>query len=164
MDDIAAKLGIFKPTLYKYFKSKKKLFEDCVDQAVTIWLEAAQRAHEFQGSSAERLLIYLRRNFEFCVTDFGKAVQKLDVKEISSGAERQLREMRTRIDLIFREIIQDGIDGDEIDPDFNPKLVSFALFGSFNFVAQWYKPDGELSADEILDQYFRMFFQGLNKT
>jgi AcrR family transcriptional regulator len=162
MDDIAGELGVFKPTLYKFFKSKKKLFEACVDQAVEIWLEAAERALAHDGTAAERLGIYLKRNFEFCATDFGKAIMRLDLKEISPTAEQHMRDMRTRIDLIFREIIGDGVNAGEIAAGFEPKLVSFALFGSFNFVAQWYKPDGEFSADEILDQYFRMFFSGLS--
>jgi AcrR family transcriptional regulator len=163
MDEIAAKLGIFKPTLYKFYKSKLALFEACVRQAVETWLDAARRAHEHKGTAAERLEIYLRRNFEFCSTEFGRALQNLELKDISADSDNDMREMRSKVDRIFRSIIRDGIANQEIDEEFDPKLVSFALFGSFNFVSRWFKADGEMIADEILDQYFKIFFRGLNK-
>jgi len=161
MQDIARKLGVFKPTLYTFYKSKLALFDACVDQAVEIWLGAARQARDHQGSAEDRLRIYLSRNFEFCATEFGKSLQNLELNEISTSAEVQMRSMRSEVDRIFREIIEDGIGSGEISADFEPRLVSFALFGSFNFVSRWYKADGEFTADEVLDQYFRMFFSGL---
>lgn len=161
MDDIARGLAISKPTVYYHFKSKKHLFEACASEAVKRLERAAKAARDYNGTAADRLAIYLSRSLEYSLDEFGRALNTLEIREISVKSDEMFRRVRSRIDKLFRKIISEGILQGEIDECFDPKLVSFAIFGAFNFIAVWYKPSGQLSRDEVLGQYYRIFFDGL---
>lgn len=56
LDDVAARAGVSKGTLYLYFDSKEALFKAVVEEGIVPALAAAeQRFAEFEGSSAELL-------------------------------------------------------------------------------------------------------------
>ena len=41
-----------------------------------------------------------------------------------------------------------------------PRAAAFALVGMINWIYQWYKPDGPLTGDELVQQYTEIFFRG----
>jgi hypothetical protein len=41
------------------------------------------------------------------------------------------------------------------------KLASFALAGAVNWIGTWYRPEGELRAEEIATQFADLLTQGL---
>ena len=60
----------------------------------------------------------------------------------------------------LRKMIEEGITDGSIAPC-NPKMVTFTLFGAFNWLAHWYKEDGELQPEAIADQLLSLFEVGL---
>jgi AcrR family transcriptional regulator len=76
--------------------------------------------------------------------------------------ERRLRIAARRDDYerLFRRVIADGVDaGDFIKVD--PRLTATAILSALNGIATWYRPDGELSAEDIADQHAGLFLGGL---
>jgi AcrR family transcriptional regulator len=56
LDDVAARAGVSKGTLYLYFDSKEALFKAVVEQGIVpLFVAAEQQMDEFTGSSAELL-------------------------------------------------------------------------------------------------------------
>jgi AcrR family transcriptional regulator len=41
-----------------------------------------------------------------------------------------------------------------------PRAAAFALVGMINWIYQWYRPDGSLTGDAIVQQYTDIFFRG----
>lgn len=41
------------------------------------------------------------------------------------------------------------------------KLVTYAVFGALNWIANWYDPAGPNTPDEIADQFLQLVMQGL---
>jgi hypothetical protein len=41
-----------------------------------------------------------------------------------------------------------------------PRAASFALVGMINWIYQWYKPDGPLTGEALVEQYTDIFFSG----
>ncbi len=78
------------------------------------------------------------------------------------SAERRLNIAARRDDYerLFRRVIADGVaNGDFIKAD--PRLTATAILSALNGIATWYRPDGELSADDIADQHAGLFLDGL---
>ena len=76
--------------------------------------------------------------------------------------ERRLNIAARRDDYerLFRRVIADGVDnGDFIKVE--PRLTATAILSALNGIATWYRPDGELSADDIADQHASLFLDGL---
>jgi AcrR family transcriptional regulator len=76
--------------------------------------------------------------------------------------ERRLKIAARRDDYerLFRRVIADGIDqGDFMNVD--PRLTATAMLSALNGIATWYRPDGELSAEDIADKHASLFLHGL---
>jgi AcrR family transcriptional regulator len=76
--------------------------------------------------------------------------------------ERRLKIAARRDDYerLFRRVIADGIDqGDFMKVD--PRLTATAMLSALNGIATWYRPDGELSAEDIADKHASLFLHGL---
>lgn len=65
LDDVAVRAGIGKGTIYLYFDSKEKLFEEVVRKnMLPIVDEAKQNVATFQGTASELLTMHFRRMYE----------------------------------------------------------------------------------------------------
>ena len=43
----------------------------------------------------------------------------------------------------------------------SPRPAAFALLGMFNWLYQWYRPEGPTKQDELTEAYVNFFFRGL---
>jgi len=42
-----------------------------------------------------------------------------------------------------------------------PRAAAFALLGMINWIYQWYKPEGELQANNLIPQFTELLFGGI---
>jgi TetR/AcrR family transcriptional regulator, cholesterol catabolism regulator len=42
-----------------------------------------------------------------------------------------------------------------------PRAAAFALLGMINWIYQWYKPEGELQASNLIPQFTDLFLGGI---
>jgi len=42
----------------------------------------------------------------------------------------------------------------------SPRAAAFALLGMINWIYQWYKPEGTLAGEDLVQQYTAIFFAG----
>ena len=42
-----------------------------------------------------------------------------------------------------------------------PRAAAFALLGMINWIYQWYKPEGELQAQNLIPQFTDLIFGGI---
>jgi AcrR family transcriptional regulator len=117
LDDIAAKAGITKGTIYLYFDSKQALFEALARQSVGAQIEqvTAQLAN-FSGSSAELLRFVLSAMGRFAMTSDRVVLPRLVLAEAANFpqlAEFWRREIIERGIALMSGIIQRGIEGGE---------------------------------------------------
>jgi hypothetical protein len=73
---------------------------------------------------------------------------------------RKLRQLKAQIDLEFRKVIEQGIAEGSLEPC-NAKLAAFMLAGALSWIGRWYRPDGELSRDELAEQGIAMLLNGI---
>jgi hypothetical protein len=71
-----------------------------------------------------------------------------------------VRDLKRKIDMTIREYVEEGIRDGSVAPC-NAKLASFALAGAVNWIGTWYRPEGELKAEEIATQFADLLTQGL---
>jgi AcrR family transcriptional regulator len=161
MDQIAEMLDISKPTLYKYYKNKSELLHACDEKATERFLELARECVELDGTALDKIKHYQYRSVEFLTDEFGRALALMEETGLDPEGRQHWHEARDEITKIFRKIVGDGIKKEEINPMVDPRLTMLALFGAFNFIAKWFKPDGSYTAHEICDQFFEVFINGL---
>jgi hypothetical protein len=68
--------------------------------------------------------------------------------------------MRTHYEDWFRKIIIDGMQQKKLR-EVDQKFTILTILSSINFISNWYKPDGKMSADEIGERLSKLFIEGL---
>src|SRR5689334_14761611 len=129
LDDIAAKAGITKGTIYLYFDSKQSLFEALARQSIGAQIDQVS-AHlaNFPGSSAELLRFVLSTMGRFAMTSDRIVLPRLVLGEAANFpelAEFWRREVIDRGIGLMSGIIQRGIARGEfrkIDPQHAARL------------------------------------------
>ena len=160
LDDLAQKLGVSKPALYLYIKSKDDILFECSRVALEQAQEALEMA-EAQGTTGlEKVRLFLKSYANILVQDFGTCLILAGDEPLTQENRHVLRTARASIDLAVRQMIEEGITDGSIAPC-NPKMVTFTLFGAFNWLTHWYQEEGELQPEAIADQFLSLFESGL---
>jgi TetR/AcrR family transcriptional regulator, cholesterol catabolism regulator len=151
MNDIANAVGLTKAGLYHYIRGKEDLLfqimsygMDMVDQDVIAPAKQVQ-------DPTERLRTIISRHSKRII-DVGGAVSiLLDEMYALTPAHRRAIKARKRsyFELIRSTLEQLAADGRL--RAVSPTVATFCLFGMLIWVARWYRKDGELSAQLVLN-------------
>lgn len=151
MNDIANAVGLTKAGLYHYIRGKEDLLfqimsygMDMVDQDVIAPAKLVQ-------DPTERLRTIISRHSKRII-DVGGAVSiLLDEMYALTPVHRRAIKARKRsyFELIRETLEQLAADGRL--RDVSPTVATFCLFGMLIWVARWYRKDGELSAQLVLN-------------
>ncbi|WP_068086732.1 TetR/AcrR family transcriptional regulator [Novosphingobium rosa] len=141
LDDVAARLGVSKPTIYHYLGNKDQVLFECVTIGLSQLLEAAEASRQRPGQGIDRLIAFLTRYAEINMDDFGRCVVRTSDEALSPESRQQFHALKRQIDSAMRQLIRDGIEDGSIAP-VDPKMLAFALAGALNWPARWHNPQG----------------------
>jgi len=160
LEDVAASIGISKPTIYHYLGNKEQVLLECVAIGLRQFLDAVDEARAMPGDGLDRLRHFLRLYAQVNMDDFGRCVIRSGIEALSPEGAQSLRERKRGIDKAMRDLIEEGMaDGSITRSD--PKMLAFTLAGALNWPARWHVPGGELSAAAIADQMVDILTAGM---
>lgn len=162
LDEVAASLGVTKPTIYHYLGNKEQVLIACMKIGLEQLQDAAALAQQEPGSAIDRLRSFLRRYAGVNMADFGRCVIRTGDELLSAEGLKELRAMKRSIDTVLRALIEQGIAEGSIAPH-DPKMLAFTIAGALNWPARWYDPEGPLSADDITEQLVGILEAGFAK-
>ncbi|MEJ8802499.1 TetR/AcrR family transcriptional regulator [Pontibacter sp. H249] len=113
LDDIAHAIGLKKPTLYYYYKSKEVLFIEAFSQEWKESLSNLKRIAEEERNPHERLLLYIRsslRYYQKIVTQHTISIKVLI--ETRTLFQELFRESRAKEANYYATVIKEGIAND----------------------------------------------------
>jgi AcrR family transcriptional regulator len=151
--DIADAVGLTRPALYHYVRSKDELLaklvaEITVDAAARFWsiarrddLSAAEKVHEIIAASVRRQAEHTTR-YQLLIKS------EADLPEDIAAQHAAARHAVLRA---LSGVIEAGIAEGTFRP-LAPRVAALALLGMNNWVAWWYQPDGRYDLDSICEQ------------
>jgi AcrR family transcriptional regulator len=161
MSELAKRLQITKPALYYYFHNKEQILVECYRAGITLIETLLDKALASRGTGLTKIKAYIEAYARSVLLyDFGRCVTMLDENELSIETRKEVRALKRRIDASIRVYIEEGIADKSIAPC-DAKLASFAMSGAINWIGNWYKPSGPLSATEIAGHFTHLFTEGL---
>jgi AcrR family transcriptional regulator len=127
-EEVAARAGVSKGTLFLYFPSKEELFKAVVRENISgRFAEWNQEFEQFKGTSTEMVRYCMKVWFERIVATRASGITKLMISEARNFPELaafyQQEVIRPSTQLI-RRILQRGIDAGE----FRPVDLDYAVF------------------------------------
>jgi AcrR family transcriptional regulator len=163
MENIAEAVGIRKPSLYYYFKSKDELLfwihEEFVDwllerhdARLKLPLAPTQLVHEMIADILELMETHrghVRVFFEHHRELAGKHKEKIKLK-------------RDRYHAMVEDIVRRGVETGEFRT-VDVRLTTLAIFGTVNWAYQWYRSDGRLRPREIAYVFSDLLLNGMSR-
>ena len=160
LDDVAASLGISKPTIYHYLGNKEQVLLECVTRGLELLREAAVSARSEPGTGVDRLRTFLERYAEINMDDFGRCVIRTTEEALSADGAKRFRELKREIDASMRSLISAGIDDGSIAP-VDVRMAAFTIAGALNWPARWHDPAGPMSPAEIASAMVDLLIGGI---
>lgn len=161
MDDIAERLGVTKPALYRYVKNKHELLFAAFNMAMDASFESLDIGEKTGSNGLDKLRITLRNYIQRLIGTLGHPVVLLEDGALLPEQQRAMLRRRDLAEKRFRALVAEGIaDGSMVPCD--PKLAIFAVFGAVNWVPKWYRPGGEWSVEEIADSLVDLITRALD--
>lgn len=159
LDDVAARLGISKPTIYHYLGNKDQVLLECVSIGLGQLIEAAEQSRRSAGSGVDRLIAFLVRLAEVNMDDFGRCVIRTGDEALVPESRVRFRALKRQIDSDLRGLIAAAVADGSIPPC-DVKLMAFTLAGALNWPARWHGPTGALAPEVIARQMVAILAQG----
>lgn len=159
LDEVAARLGISKPTIYHYLGNKDRVLLECVTHGLNALLASVDRARAAPGSGADRLGAFLISYAENIMDDFGRCVIRTSEEALGAQSRVQFRQFKRKIDMAMRALIEEGIEDGSIAP-VDSKFLAFTLAGALNWSARWHHPEGAQSPQDIAQQLVDILAKG----
>lgn len=171
LDDVAARAGVSKGTLYLYFENKEDLFKAVVRGNVLPVLQHGEALMEnFAGSSSELLSQLVRGWWELTGSSKVAGLPKLVISEAGNFpdlAEFYYQEVILRAHSMFRRVLRRGADAGEFrEVDFD-HMVHVAL-APLVMLAVWShsfaccEPE-RLQPQRYIESYLDMLLHSLRK-
>ncbi|WP_239025041.1 TetR/AcrR family transcriptional regulator [Rhodoligotrophos defluvii] len=160
LDEVAASLGVSKPTIYHYLGNKDQVLLECLTRGLERLQEAASKARAQPGTGLDRLQVFLRLYAEINMTDFGRCVIRTDASALSPDSAERFRSLKRQIDTAMRGLIAEGVaDGSIKQTDV--RLAAFVLAGALNWPAFWFRQDGDTPAADLAEHMVDLLTTGI---
>jgi AcrR family transcriptional regulator len=156
MQDLASSLGLATGALYHYFGSKEHLLI-CICDELTEPLLTRARELVLDDASPRDSLRSLVRLWVANVIEHRDHMRVFQQERhtIESGSQwRGIRESRKAFERLMEHALEEA--GATGPGRMSTRLALVALLGMVNHTAQWYRPRGRFSAEEIADGYLSL--------
>lgn len=160
MEDLSARLGIGKSSIYHHVESKEGLLRLALDQALTGLEDAAEKIQASEGTAVQRLELLLRCSIDVLVDRLPYVTLLLRVRG-NSEVERQALIRRRRIDHLVSDLVTEAVADGALRPDLDPGVVARLLFGTVNSMTEWLRPNSQHSAVELGNTVCGIVFDGV---
>ncbi|MDF2142879.1 TetR/AcrR family transcriptional regulator [Paenirhodobacter sp. CAU 1674] len=161
LDDVAARLGVTKPTIYHYARNKDEILFDCVKRGLEIILEAIAALPQDKRLGRDRLEAAMT-GYAFAMTqDFCRCVTRTADTDLAEPSRKEFRKLKRHIDDVMRGLVQAGMDDGSLRAG-DARIVTFTLTGALNWIGRWYEPTGQLSRDAVTSGVVATLMAGLS--
>ncbi|TFZ02937.1 TetR/AcrR family transcriptional regulator [Ramlibacter henchirensis] len=150
LDDIAAALGVTKPFIYTYFKSKYDLLERLFDR---VYDEFYRTLAEFKNLPETDPVL----RFEYFVGTYAQqnmdrrqftALMLQEEKNLNAAKQADMLEKQREFDKLLPELITDGVRAGVFHVE-DVTLTALSIAGMIRWIHRWYTPDRRLSDEKI---------------
>jgi len=163
MEELAGRLGITKSAIYHHVPSKVELLRLALDRALDALFAVTEEPGATSGPAIARLEHVVRGSVRVLTDELPFVTLLLRVRGNSPVEQAALRRRR-EFDRIVTDLVRAAGEEGDVRPDVDPAVTSRLLFGTVNSLTEWYRPGGELSADDLADALVATAFEGLRTT
>jgi AcrR family transcriptional regulator len=160
VDEIAGELHMTKGNLYYYFRDKEEILFTCHQYALDLLLKMLKKVEKSNHPPQEKLRRIIVSFVHLMIDELRGTALTMDVQALSASRRHLVIAQRDRFDRGIRRIISDGVKAG-VFRHVDPKLTTFAILGSVNWIPYWFDPRGEANSVEIGEEFADYLISGL---
>jgi AcrR family transcriptional regulator len=167
MNDVAAALKLSKGGLYHHFQSKDEILFHIMSHAMDITEERVINVvRRIDGSSAtgleDRLRTLIRLHIQVVISPEDREITVMlhENHPLPPPLRRKINARKKDYLHFVENLIAEVQRKRYLQSSVTPRAAALALVGMINWIYQWYKPEGSLTGDAIVQQYTEIFFRG----
>ena len=149
LDAVAERLGVTKPFIYSYYKSKAELLTEICQRGIRAALDEMDSVLAMDFDPAERLR-RLGEAFTLAVLRSQKhiAIFAREEKNLSAADFKRISDLRREFDRKLNELLQEGCKAGIFRLK-DREMAALAIGGMVSWAYVWYRSSGRLDPAEI---------------
>lgn len=158
---IAKEVGIQAPSLYNYIKSKEQLLFELLREPLVSMIGEFQEGAKDRSDPCERLMIFIGVHLNFHL-DFTTEVfiGNMELRHLTKPHFKIVTGLRDQYSKMLTAIVEDGATLGMFEVE-DPRVTTFALLAMLSGVCNWYRPDGPLSKEKLIQIHTKVALQML---
>ena len=161
LDDIAARLGMSKASLYTYFRAKEEMLAAISRETIEGFTRELGLVLRSDLTPEDKLRRIVREHVRFVIANRSfLAVFFSEEANLPPRFGRAIAGQKDRYDKGVESVVADGIRRGAFR-DVPPRLVVFGLLGMLNWLYKWYNPRGRWGAEDISSAFLAIVEGGL---
>jgi AcrR family transcriptional regulator len=179
MNDVAAALKLSKGGLYHHFQSKDEILFEIMNHAMEITQDRVLTPVRGIPDPEERLRALIRLHIEVVLSPRDREITVMLHenhplppalrKRINSRKKEYVHFLENLMAEVQKEVQKQAQEKGQGNHNkiphakgkVSPRAAAFALLGMINWIYQWYKPEGELQAQNLIPQFTELIFRGI---
>jgi TetR/AcrR family transcriptional regulator, cholesterol catabolism regulator len=159
--DIAQEAGLLPGSLYYHIRSKEALLRLIVEQPIRELHAQLEAIVVSEASPVHKLALALAAQLRAFDTHYPYLFVHIHNVLRVDTMHPDLQKRAKRYEECWQQILSQGVKVGEFPPDLDVKVTAFAVIGMCNWMYRWYRRDGRLSIEEIIQQFSRLVLAGL---
>jgi AcrR family transcriptional regulator len=151
---IAQRAGVSLSALYHYYSGKQELLYAISNESMDAYLAVVDRELAAVGDDpAERLAAVVTATVRFrCQHPAKSSVMFSAQRHLERPAQEEYRRRLAELTRLFQRPIEDGVDQKLFRTPY-PDDARRSVIAMCNAIADWYRPGGELTEDDLVERY-----------
>lgn len=159
--EVASASGVKVGSLYNHISSKEDLLEQVMGGVMEDILKYQATALRGKDGAVERLLAAVDCHLRFHATEARKVfIGNNNIRFLSNEARAAITSKRSEYAHMIQGLIEDVCREGQADV-LDARLHAYSIIALGNDVATWYRADGRLSLQEIVEVYSKVALRGL---
>jgi TetR/AcrR family transcriptional regulator, cholesterol catabolism regulator len=167
MNDVASALKLSKGGLYHHFQSKDEILFEIMNHAMEITQERVLAPVRVIPDPEERLRTLIRLHIEVVLSPADREITVMlhENHPLPPGLRKRINARKKEyihfVESLIAEVQEKARRTGRAGISVSPRAAAFALLGMINWIYQWYKPEGELQAHNLVPQFSDLIFGGI---
>ncbi len=159
--DIARIAGIQAASIYYHYANKEALLVEIMEthmHQLNANLERILREQKdphtrLYEAIANHIHLHTRYKSEFFIID-------TEIRALDGNNRTYILSLRDRYESLLQELLHDGME-QGVFRSSDVKVLSYAIIAMCTEVSTWFRPNGRLSVQQVIDLYSQMIAQGV---
>lgn len=156
---LAARCGMQAGSLYNHFESKQDLLRDLLRDSTQDLIQEFNQQVAILADPVEQVCAFVKLHIVFHTQRrLEVLLGNTELRSLTAENYQFITSLRDRYERGLRSIIEEGVRADVFSvPD--TRAASFAIIASLTAFGHWYRPNGVLQQDRLIESYQQSVLQ-----